>query len=336
MAVKAFYKTEDVHFIYLDLKNKKDIEIEYTKQEDNECKEKLISTAKKIYSLEHTAKKNKCSCEYSIICYYSLCVIITYMKDYLIDTHAHIDMITEEGVSVSQILDEMYSCKVNKAIIPAVEIETQEKILRIVNSQDDIYGMVGLFPSEAKKYTKEIEESFEHIAAENNKIVAVGEIGLDYYWDKTFVDIQQEVFKKQILLANRLNLPVVVHDREAHKDTFDILKDYNKNSDVLFHCFSGSVEFMREVVKQGWYVAIGGVVTFKNAVKMKEVAKEVPMDRLVLETDSPYLTPVPYRGKQNRPAYVKYVAEEIAKIRGVSVEEIINATTQNAERFFRI
>lgn len=258
------------------------------------------------------------------------------MKDYLIDTHAHIDMITDEGVSVSQILDEMYSCKVNKAIIPAVEIETQEKILRIVNSQDDIYGMVGLFPSEAKKYTKEIEESFEHIAAENNKIVAVGEIGLDYYWDKTFVDIQQEVFKKQILLANRLNLPVVVHDREAHKDTFDILKDYNKNSDVLFHCFSGSVEFMREVVKQGWYVAIGGVVTFKNAVKMKEVAKEVPMDRLVLETDSPYLTPVPYRGKQNRPAYVKYVAEEIAKIRGVSVEEIINATTQNAERFFRI
>ena len=172
--------------------------------------------------------------------------------------------------------------------------------------------------------------------AKNPKIKAVGEIGLDYYWDKSFVDLQKEVFVKQIKLANELNLPIVVHDREAHKDSFDLLKEYNKNSKVLFHCFSGSVEFMRECVKQGWYIAIGGVVTFKNAIKMKDVAKTVPLEYLVLETDSPYLTPVPFRGKENSPAYVKYVAEEIANLRDIPVEEIIDITTNNAERFFEI
>ena len=159
---------------------------------------------------------------------------------------------------------------------------------------------------------------------------------MDYYWDKSFVEIQKEVFIKQIKLANRLNLPIVVHDREAHKDCFDILKEYNISSRVLFHCFSGSVEFMRECVRQGWFIAIGGVVTFKNAVKMKEVAKDVPLEKLVLETDSPYLTPVPFRGKENKPAYIKYVAEEIANIRSMPVEEIIDITTRNAEEFFGI
>ena len=121
-----------------------------------------------------------------------------------------------------------------------------------------------------------------------------------------------------------------------HKDCYDILKEHNKGSKVLFHCYSGSVEFMRECVKEGWYIALGGVVTFKNAVKMKDVAREVPLDKLVLETDSPYLTPVPFRGKENKPAYVRYVAEEIAKIRGLNVEEIVDITTRNAEEFFEI
>ena len=125
-----------------------------------------------------------------------------------------------------------------------------------------------------------------------------------------------------------------MHDREAHKDTFDLLKEHNQGSRVLFHCFSGSVEFMRECVKQGWYIALGGVVTFKNAVKMKEVAQEVPLDKLVLETDSPYLTPVPYRGKPNTPAYVHYVAEEISNLREMPLDELIDITTENAERFF--
>ena len=257
------------------------------------------------------------------------------MKDYLIDTHAHIDMGVNEETSLSDIISEMNEHGVKKAIIPAVEIATQNKVVELANSDENIFGMVGLFPSEVKTYTPDFEAKMENIAKNNKKIVAVGEIGLDYYWDKSFVDLQKEVFIKQIKMAQRLNLPIVVHDREAHKDCFDILCE-QKAENVLFHCFSGSVEFMKECVKQGWYIALGGVVTFKNAVKMKDVAREVPLEKLVLETDSPYLTPVPYRGKPNKPAYVKFVAEQIAKIRGIHLEELIDITTTNAERFFGI
>ncbi len=255
------------------------------------------------------------------------------MKDYLIDTHAHIDMLEDE---LQTILEDMKNFSVKKVIIPSVEIGTQDKIVEIANKNENIYCMVGLFPTEARTYTEEFESHMINLSQNNKKIVAVGEIGLDYYWDKSFTDIQKEVFIKQIEMANRLNLPIVVHDRDAHKDCLDILKEYNKNSQILFHCFSGSVEFMRECTKEGWYIAIGGVVTFKNAVKIKDVAKEVPLERLVLETDSPYLTPVPYRGKPNKPAYVKYVAEEISSLRNMPVNELIDITTTNAERFFGI
>ena len=253
------------------------------------------------------------------------------MKNYLIDTHAHIDMIDEP---IEQIIQEMLDFGVKKVIIPSVEIATIEKILNLTK-KDNVYAMIGLYPSEIKNYTQETEEMFTELA-KKKKIVAVGEIGLDYYWDKSFVEEQKEGFRKQIRLANKLNLPIVVHDREAHKDTFDILKEENNGSKVLFHCFSGSVEFMKQCVKEGWYIALGGVVTFKNALKMKEVAKEVPIERLVLETDSPYLTPVPFRGKTNKPAYVKYVVKEIANIRGEDVSKIIDITTRNAEEFFNI
>lgn len=268
------------------------------------------------------------------------------MTKYLIDTHAHLDMLvngsgdnTEHQASddeVKEILVQMEEFGVKKVIIPSVEVKTMNRVVEISNMHENVYSMVGIFPSEAKTYTGEVEKQIINLAKNNKKVVAIGEVGLDYYWDKTFNDIQQEVFRNQIRLANQLNLPLVVHDREAHKDTFDILKEENKTSKVLFHCFSGSVEFMKECVKQGWYIAIGGVVTFKNAVKIKEVAREVPLDSLVLETDSPYLTPVPYRGKPNKPAYVKYVAEEIAKVRGISFDEIAEITTKTAENFFVI
>lgn len=245
------------------------------------------------------------------------------MKDYLIDTHAHLDMLKDLDIS-----------GVGKVIIPSVEISTMKKIVQL-SKHPNIYSMVGIYPSEAKTYSEEVEDLMINLA-KNQKVVAIGEIGLDYYWDKTFVELQKEVFVKQIKLANKLNLPIVIHDREAHKDCFDIIKNTNKNSRVLFHCFSGSVEFMKECVKQGWYIALGGVVTFKNAIKMKDVAKEVPLNKLVLETDSPYLTPVPFRGKENKPAYVRYVAEEIARLRNLKVEDIIDITTCNAEDFFNI
>ena len=252
------------------------------------------------------------------------------MKDYLIDTHAHIDMLDYDRTMAL-----MSEYGVKKAIIPSVEVATLDKVIELALKNENLYAMIGIFPSEVKTYTPKVEEKLRNLA-KNPKIKAVGEIGLDYYWDKSFVDLQKEVFVKQIKLANELNLPIVVHDREAHKDSFDLLKEYNKGSNVLFHCFSGSVEFMQECVKQGWYIAIGGVVTFKNAIKMKDVEKTVPLEYLVLETDSPYLTPVPFRGKENSPAYVKYVADEVANLRAMPVNEIIDITTNNAERFFEI
>ena len=252
------------------------------------------------------------------------------MKNYLIDTHAHIDMLENP---IEETFSQMENYNVKKAIIPSVEIATMEKVLSLGQKYDNLYSMLGIFPTEAKTFSKDVEQ---YIESNIDKIVAIGEVGLDYYWDKSFKDLQKEIFIKQIELANKYELPLVIHDREAHKDTYDILKEYNKSSEVLFHCFSVIVEFMKECVKQGWYIAIGGVVTFKNAKNIKDVAKEVPLDKLVLETDSPYLTPVPFRGKSNTPAYVKYVAEEISNLKSIPLEEIIDITTTNAERLFKI
>lgn len=250
---------------------------------------------------------------------------------YLIDTHAHLDMYEDWDVIIKNAKEN----GIKKIIIPAVETEYFQKILDIANSYEDVYCMMGIFPTEAKNWHDGILDDIKEFA-KNKKVVSIGEIGLDYYWDKSFVDEQKDIFIKQVKLANELGLPIEIHDREAHKDVFDILVEYNKTSDVVFHCFSGSVEFARECLKQGWYIALGGVVTFKNAVKTKEVAKDVPLDRLMLETDSPYLTPVPFRGKENQPAYVRYVADEIAKLKGIDVKEVIEATTKNAERVFGI
>lgn len=254
------------------------------------------------------------------------------MKEYLIDTHAHIDMLEAPIESTLQLMKDF---GVKKAVIPSVEVSSMEKVIAAAEADENIYAMIGIYPSEAKTYTQEVEDRMIELA-KNHKVKAVGEIGLDYYWDKSFVDLQKEVYVKQILLANKLNLPIVIHDREAHKDAYDLLLEYNQSSKALFYCFSGSVEFMRECVKKGWYIALGGVVTFKNAVKMKDVAREIPLDKLVLETDSPYLTPVPFRGKPNTPAYVRYVAEEIANLRQIPLNELIDITTNNAERFFEI
>ncbi|DAB21740.1 TPA: hydrolase TatD [Candidatus Gastranaerophilales bacterium HUM_22] len=254
------------------------------------------------------------------------------MKEYLIDTHAHIDMLEAPIELTLQLMNDF---GVKKAVIPSVEVSSMEKVIAAAEADENIYAMIGIYPSEAKTYTQEVEDRMIELA-KNHKVKAVGEIGLDYYWDKSFVDLQKEVYVKQILLANKLNLPIVIHDREAHKDAYDLLLEYNQSSKALFHCFSGSVEFMRECVKKGWYIALGGVVTFKNAVKMKDVAREIPLDKLVLETDSPYLTPVPFRGKPNTPAYVRYVAEEIANLRQIPLNELIDITTNNAERFFEI
>ena len=171
--------------------------------------------------------------------------------------------------------------------------------------------------------------------ATHDKVVAIGEIGLDYYWDTSTKEKQIEYFKNQLHLANELNLPVIIHDREAHQDTFNILKEIPVNKKGVLHCYSGSVEMAREFLKLGYYLGFGGSTTFKNAKNVIEVIKDIPNDRFLIETDCPYLTPHPFRGQVNEPKYTTYVAQKIAEIKGVSYDKVVETTTKNALNLFK-
>lgn len=250
----------------------------------------------------------------------------------LVDTHAHLDML--EGYAEFYV-SEAAENNVDKIIIPAIDAEGYPKIVELAERFKSVYFQLGLFPSEVKGWSDEYPQLIKDFA-KHPKCVGIGEIGLDYYWDKSFIDLQKDVFIDQIKIANELSLPITVHDREAHADCLEILDKYNKSSQIVFHCFSGDVSFMKQVVERGYYIAIGGIVTFKKALVLQDVAKQVPLSNLLLETDCPYLAPVPYRGKENHPAYVKFVAEEIAKLKDVSVEEIASVTTENVNKVFKI
>ena len=253
----------------------------------------------------------------------------------IIDTHAHIDF-EEYANKFDQILEFARENRVEKIIIPAVEPTTFERVLNTAEKSDMLYCAIGVHPSEAKTYNDEVEELIIS-GCRHEKVIAIGECGLDYYWDKSFNDIQQEVFVRQIRLANELNKTLIVHDREAHFDTLNLLKENaSKDLRVVMHCFSGSYEFGMECINQGYYLAFGGVSTFKNAKKSHEVIEKMPLDYLLLETDSPYLTPEPFRGKENQPAYLKYVVERIAQLRNISTGEVEDITTSNAKRVFNL
>ena len=246
---------------------------------------------------------------------------------YIINTHSHVNMLRETNI------DEAIQNAIDNKIVTIVPSSSvQDKFIKKYN---DVYGYVGVFPEEVKDFSDKTISDMEEIIKSNPKIIGIGEIGLDYYWDKSFKELQKEVFIKQIEFANQMNLPLNIHSREAHLDTLEILKKYNKNSTAIMHCFSGSLEFARECIKEGIYIALGGVVTFKNAKKTKEVAKNIPLEYLLLETDDPYLAPVPFRGKENQPMYVKYVAEEIANLRGITPEEVAKTSTENAKKIFK-
>lgn len=250
---------------------------------------------------------------------------------YIINTHSHVNMLKElpPQQAIKNCEDENI-----RIIVPSYDDKSIFEVDELVKKYDNVYGYLGVFPEEAKCFSDNTLCEMGNIIKNNPKIIGIGEIGLDYYWDKSFVDLQKEIFIKQIEFANEMNLPLNIHCREAFGDTLDILKKYNKNSTAIMHCYSGSPEFAKECINLGIYIALGGVVTFKNAVKVKEVAQNIPLEYLLLETDDPYLTPVPFRGKENQPAYIKYVAQEIANLRNISVDEVANATTQNAMKIF--
>lgn len=251
---------------------------------------------------------------------------------YIINTHSHVNMLRETNI------DEAIQNAIDNKIVTIVPSSSVQDIFdtdKFIKKYNDVYGYVGVFPEEVKDFSDKTLSDMEEIIKRNPKIIGIGEIGLDYYWDKSFKELQKEVFIKQIEFANQMNLPLNIHSREAHLDTLEILKKYNKNSTAIMHCFSGSLEFARECIKEGIYIALGGVVTFKNAKKTKEVAKNIPLEYLLLETDDPYLAPVPFRGKENQPMYVKYVAEEIANLRGITPEEVAKTSTENAKKIFK-
>lgn len=251
---------------------------------------------------------------------------------YIINTHSHVNMLRETNI------DEAIQNAIDNKIVTIAPSSSVQDIFdtdKFIKKYNDVYGYVGVFPEEVKDFSDKTLADMEEIIKSNPKIIGIGEIGLDYYWDKSFKELQKEVFIKQIEFANQMNLPLNIHSREAHLDTLEILKKYNKNSTAIMHCFSGSLEFARECIKEGIYIALGGVVTFKNAKKTKEVAKNIPLEYLLLETDDPYLAPVPFRGKENQPMYVKYVAEEIANLRGITPEEVAKTSTENAKKIFK-
>ncbi|QIZ05978.1 TatD family hydrolase [Priestia megaterium] len=253
----------------------------------------------------------------------------------LFDTHVHLndDQYNED---LEEVITRAQSEGVTNMVVVGFDRKTIQRAMELADSYDFIFACIGWHPVDAIDMTEEDLRWVEELTA-HPKVVAIGEMGLDYHWDKSPKDIQKEVFRKQIRLAKKVNLPIVIHNREATADIVEILKEEGAEEvGGIMHCFSGSPEVAKECVKMNFYISLGGPVTFKNAKKPKEVAAEIPLDKLLIETDCPYLAPHPYRGKRNEPSYVKLVAEQIAEIKGLTIEEVAEATTRNAKKLFAI
>ncbi len=253
----------------------------------------------------------------------------------LFDTHAHLNAI-QYNEDLQEVIDRALNEGVSHIVVVGFDRPTIARAIELAEQYDFIYAAVGWHPVDAVDMTDDDLQMIEELAA-HPKVVALGEMGLDYYWDKSPKEIQHDVFRRQIALAKRVKLPIIIHNREATADILQILKEENA-AEVggIMHCFSGSVEVAKQCIDMNFFISLGGPVTFKNAKKPKEVAAQIPLEHLLIETDCPYLTPHPFRGKRNEPSYVKYVAEAIAEIKGISFEEVAKATTENAKKLFGI
>lgn len=248
------------------------------------------------------------------------------------DSHAHYNA-EQFDTDRDELLKAMPSNSVSYIINAGTDITSSQFSIELANKYPFMYAAVGIHPEDVDK-----NESLVEIKklADNKKVVAIGEIGLDYYWDTSTKEKQIEYFKNQLHLANELNLPVIIHDREAHQDTLNILKEIPVNKKGVLHCYSGSVEMANEFLKLGYYLGFGGSSTFKNAKNVIEVIKEVPENKFLIETDAPYMTPVPFRGKRNNSMYLKYVVEKIAEIKNMTTKQIEELSENNAKMLFGI
>lgn len=253
----------------------------------------------------------------------------------LFDSHCHLENGRFEA-DLPEVMARMEDAGVRRCILAGSDMETSAQIVKMAQKYPNVYGVVGIHPHDAKTWTDDCADQLRTWVKEE-RVVGVGEIGLDYYYDHSPRDVQKEVFLKQLLLARELNRPAVFHVRDAHGDVLDILRSHRSElPSGVVHCYSGSVESAWEYLDMGFYISFAGPITFKNANKLLDAAKYVPLDRILVETDSPYLAPVPMRGRRNEPAFVQYVAQTIAELRRMDAEAFAQAAVENTCRLFGI
>lgn len=252
----------------------------------------------------------------------------------LFDTHAHFDD-PQFDTDRDEVLQGLKDLGVGRVMDIGASLDTSRKAIEIAEKYDFVYATAGVHPSETIGMTEEDMEELRRLALSSPKVRAIGEIGLDYHYEDTNPEEQQHWFRRQLELAKELDMPVVIHDRDSKGKTIEILKEMGITNGVM-HCFSGSAEIAKELVKMGFMISFTGVLTFKNARRAVEACASIPLERLMVETDCPYMAPEPHRGERNFSGYVRFVAEKMAQIKGVSYEELVKITTENAERFYRI
>jgi TatD DNase family protein len=252
-----------------------------------------------------------------------------------IDTHVHLNA-EQYNEDLQDVIDRALEAGVHQMVVIGFDQKTIKRAIELAEEYEFIYAVVGWHPVDAIDCTEEDLQWIEELAS-HPKIVAIGETGLDYHWDKSPKEIQQEVFRKQIQLAQRVKLPLVIHNRDATEDVIRILQEeHAEKTGGVMHCFGGSVETAKTCIDMNFMISLGGPVTFKNAKKPKEVATDIPLEWLMIETDAPYLSPHPHRGKRNEPGLVPLVAEEIARLKDIPLEEVARVTTENAKHFYKL
>ncbi|ROX83624.1 TatD family deoxyribonuclease [Enterococcus durans] len=253
----------------------------------------------------------------------------------IFDSHTHLNA-EQFNDDIPETIERANELGVTKMAVVGFDTPTIDKSLQLSHDYSNIYSIIGWHPTEAGSYTKEVEEKLQEQLT-TPKVVALGEIGLDYHWMEDPKEVQDRVFRRQIAIAKEMNLPISIHTREALEDTYAILKEEDiRDIGGIMHSFSGDFEWAKRFLDLGMHISFSGVVTFKKATDVQEAAMNVPLDRLLVETDAPYLAPVPYRGKRNEPGYTRYTVEKIAELRGLMLEEVAGHTWKNAHRLFRL
>jgi len=248
-----------------------------------------------------------------------------------IDTHCHLDKLDS---TPEEAIIEAKQAGVQRMVTVSVDEPSLDFVSSMVQQFPEVYGSVGFHPHDAAELTEDLEQKIRKLALEEKKLIAIGETGLDYHYMYSSAEVQQQVFSKQLQLAVELNLPVIMHSREAETDTLNILQEIPVPPLGVAHSFTSSFEMAKTLIEMGWYIGINGIVTFKNAEDLREVVSWLPLDRLLLETDSPFLAPIPFRGKPNKPAHIPTIAIFIAELRGISLEQLSEQTSANAQRLF--